>query len=81
MNTKRETHIRHHHRAPPPSCATERSKCRIIRRRARDGDDDERAMTRRGPSVDDELGELRVREANVMKRKIRRATMRSHGIV
>lgn len=45
--------------------------------------DDERAMTmtRRGPSVDDELGELRVRDATATARNRQRETMRSHGIV
>ncbi len=79
MNTKKETHIRHHHRA------TERSKFRIVLASSSHVDararDDERAMTRRGPSVDDELGELRVSEAMAMARKIQRETMRSHGIV
>jgi len=72
---ERETYIRHHRVARPNG----RNVAPHVDARARD--DDERGMTRRGPSVDDELGELRVREANAVTRRIRRETMRSHGIV
>ena len=83
MNTYKEREReRERERDPsPPRGATERSKCGTTRRRARARDDDERGMTRRGPSVDDELGELRVRGANAVTRRMRRETMRSHGIV
>ena len=63
MNTYKEREReRERERDPsPPRGATERSKCGTTRRRARARDDDERGMTRRGPSVDDELGELGAR--------------------
>ena len=63
---KERRHIHHHGRARP------NGRNFIILASSRHVDasthDDERAMTRRGPSVDDELGELRVRGANAIAR-------------
>lgn len=79
MNTKRKDIYPSPPRARPNGRNFASSSAHVDAR-ARD---DERAMTmtRRGPSVDDELGELRVRDATATARNRQRETMRSHGIV